>query len=105
MVNFNISEQRSTDCQEKLHSQTQTASSSVSVVNDYENPATQNQGNTTLVSVSNGHSRSLLVEHLSQTIENLEEDLSRNCQEVIILFTSSQFIFLYSKSLFNETIH
>lgn len=56
------------------------------ILDDHENPRTQAHGGAALVNFSEDCPARLLVEHLPQIIEKLEQVLSRKYQEVICKF-------------------
>jgi hypothetical protein len=58
----------------------------LSILDDHENPRTQAHGGAALVNFAEDCPPRLLVEHLPQIIEKLEQVLSRKYQEVIDFF-------------------
>ena len=62
----------------------------LSILDDHENPRTQAHGGAALVNFAEDCPSRLLVEHLPQIIEKLEQVLSRKYQEVISHWYISQ---------------
>jgi len=58
----------------------------LSILDDHDNPRTQAHGGAALVNFSEDCPARLLVEHLPQIIEKLEQVLSRKYQEVMFCF-------------------
>ncbi|CAF3471379.1 unnamed protein product [Rotaria sp. Silwood1] len=81
----NVLGQMSTDFQgkfqEKFHSKI--IPSLLSILDDYENPRTQAHGGAALVNFAEGCPSHLLVEHLPQIIEKLEQVLNRKYEELV----------------------
>jgi hypothetical protein len=73
--------------QEKFHSKI--IPSLLSILDDYENPRTQAHGGAALVNFVKGCPSHLLVEHLPQIIEKLDQVLNRKYEEVIYFYLFS----------------
>lgn len=85
--------------QKKFHSKVIPAL--LSILDDHENPRTQAHGGAALVNFAEDCPPRLLVEHLPQIIEKLEQVLSRKYQEVIAHSPVFLFRLIFSNSLSN----
>jgi hypothetical protein len=77
----------------------------LSILDDHENPRTQAHGGAALVNFAEDCPPRLLVEHLPQIIEKLENVLGRKYQEVIEYFVDCFQYFCFSNSLFNIIVN
>jgi hypothetical protein len=78
----------------------------LSILDDHENPRTQAHGGAALVNFAEDCPPRLLVEHLPQIIEKLEQVLSRKYQEVIhYLINFNNFTYIDLNSLFNIIVN
>jgi importin-5 len=78
----------------------------LSILDDHENPRTQAHGGAALVNFAEHCPPRLLVEHLPQIIEKLEQVLSRKYQEVIhYLINFNNFTYIDLNSLFNIIVN
>jgi len=68
----------------------------LSILDDHDNPRTQAHGGAALVNFAEDCPPRLLVEHLPQIIEKLEQVLNRKYQEVILL----KFLLFFSIDFF-----